>query len=179
MITNNYKKLASALLIAAPSNSGNGAVSAKDVDGNTKYMATRMGAGLTSAPVTNIVFGSNKEGIHIGSGNTAPSESDYCLEQRITSGLTASTPTRTFSAEAGNYAKQDYVFTLTNTSGSPITINEIGFVQKCFATDAIGVNTNSGQNSYFLFDRTVLNSPVVIPAGDYAAFRYTLKVDLS
>ena len=105
-------------------------------------------------------------GIIIGSGNTAPTENDYCLESRITSGISASVYKEKVVDSSGNPGSK-FQITINNTSANPITISEIG----------LQVGGVSGKP--VLMDRTLLDAPVTIAAGDYAIIIYEVYVDVS
>lgn len=174
MITKNFKMLVACLLQSAGSNSTNGFVPAKDVFGNTRYLGFKLGSYFPSSKTVSVTF-SNQQGIQLGSGNTPASENDYTLDSQITSGLSASTPTQEYGVDASGNPFVDYTFTLTNSTGSPIEVKEIGYAQILVAS----ANLNASASNYpFLLDRTVLDNPITIPANDYAAVKYTLKTVL-
>lgn len=109
--------------------------------------------------------GTGNEGIVLGSGRTPATIDDYKLESMITSGLSASA-TRSYDEDNDTI----YVLTITNTSNEDITIGEIG----CVGIVHIGEN-NSG-TKYVLTERTVLDSPVTIPAGGIGKVEYRIKM---
>ena len=118
-------------------------------------------------------------GIYIGSGNTPATADDYTLESQITSGLSVSSPTKLSGYDAeNNECTLSFVITLSNTSGSDITVNEIGTVARCYYGSALGGDVSGTSSSYrrgVLLDRTVLDSPVVIEAGGSAVLHYTFR----
>jgi hypothetical protein len=111
------------------------------------------------------------QGIWLGSGTTPPTEMDYNLESRITSGLAVSGTVVTYDADQNGNPYLVYLFSLTNTSSSTITISEIGYVQQMSGS-------GYGSDSYILLDRTVLENPITIEPGEDAAVKYELKAIL-
>lgn len=120
-------------------------------------------------------FISNKDsgevyyGVCFGSGTTPATEDDYCMEGDLFTNYTYS---QTY--EYGN-GSVTYKYTLTNNGDEPFTIGEIGIV-----TDVrSAVSSNSPvYKSMVLLERTVLESPITIPAnGGVGQIAYTLKMD--
>lgn len=116
--------------------------------------------------VNSFTLGTNNDGVVLGRGTTPATLDDYMLEDQITEGLSASVASE---LDADN----DTVLTLTvtNISAEDITIGEIGIVV------AAPTGTNSGSTKV-LIERTVLDSPVTIPAGGVAVVTYTIKLNI-
>lgn len=108
----------------------------------------------------------NTNGLYFGSGTTPATKEDYTLESPITSGL--SIVNGDFHIEngvSGQYSiSRDYV--VTNTSENDITISEIG----CFGGWPLGTS----EYHQVLWERTVLSSPITIPAGESKAVTYKI-----
>lgn len=172
MITRNFKMFLAAILQIKSSAATPGYLPVVNVSNVTKYL------GFYTSTIANTVLVNSltNAGIWIGTGSDSPTENDYNLKSRITSGLTASTPTTTQGVDSDGNPYLTYLFTLTNTTSSDITVSEIGYVQNGGASSAIGESTSLDR---FLLDRTVLDSPVTVPAGGSAAIEYTLKTVLS
>ena len=102
--------------------------------------------------------GNSSSGVTLGSGSTPATVDDYKLESAITKGLSVSI-TRIYE----NPVK--LVILITNTSDAPITIAEVGW-QSLFG------------GAYALADRTVLDTPVTIPAGGIGKIEYEIKINL-
>lgn len=100
----------------------------------------------------------NMRGIVFGSGTTPPQKTDYKIENHIADGLTYSNHS---TSEANNIV--NWVQTVQNTSGEPITISEVGLF--C-----------SGDPNYFcvLITRTVLDNPVVLQPNEVKTFTITI-----
>ncbi len=100
--------------------------------------------------------------IQCGTGTTAATEDDYILESTAT-GLNCDS---IVTAIGSNYSKT-YTATFSNTTNADIIVTEIGF----FVT----YPTNGGSSvDYYLLDRTVLSTPITIPAGESKAITYEL-----
>lgn len=116
----------------------------------------------------------NTEGIVVGRGSTAPTVNDYRLESIITSGLIASSTTSS-SVDENQVCRLHIDLLLTNVSTSPITVSEIGWSSGMDVGTA--PNINSASRRYFLMDRTVLDTPLTIAAGDSEILRYTFTLE--
>ena len=120
----------------------------------------------------NNALSSSSSGIAIGSGDTEPTEEDYTLESQIT-GLSASiSVANTLNSENFSF-KHSLMVTLTNSGSEDVTIREIGYFgySGTSATRGAAVGQNNNAKG-FLIDRTVLDSPVVVPAGDSSVISY-------
>lgn len=104
--------------------------------------------------------------IKVGSGNTAPTVSDYALVNKITSG-SISNFQRAYSLETGKL-RMRMTFKYTAPSDSDITIKEIGLFKEMFR------GTSSDNLSNFLFARHVLQTPVTVPANASALFTFDI-----
>lgn len=103
-------------------------------------------------------------GVYFGSGPTPATKDDFNLESPITSGLSFTAGKTITGKEAdGKYVVYN-TFVVKNTTGAPITIYEIG----AFVTAATANTTWYS----FLIDRTVLDEPIVIDAGDEKIVTY-------
>jgi hypothetical protein len=65
-----------------------------------------------------------------------------------------------------------YKLTITNTSGEDITIGEIGMISPFY------YNTTSSARRQALKERTVLDSPLTIPAGGVGLIDYSIKLPI-
>lgn len=173
MITTNFKNYAKSLL----STSANGFISrlpATNVSGTTRYIVAK-GPDSNAFPYLleqNFVLSSTNGGISVGTGSTSPTENDYNLESTITSGLSGSITTSQ-SLDASNNPQVTFLVALTNTSSGSITVSEIGYKQRLGTSSTQG--STSSTQGVFLFDRTVLTTPLTIPAGESGVIKYVLK----
>jgi hypothetical protein len=175
MITKNFKMVVSCILQSAGYVNTNGYIPVKDLAGTTRYI----GCCFDQFPyniTSNVTFNGASTGIRVGSGNIEATGNDYKMDSMITSGLTSSNPTMTYGEDSGN-PYLEYLFTLTNTTGADIVVNEIGYVQ------SVRTATSSGGSATIvtpiLLDRTVLSTPVTVPANSSAAIKYRLKTVIS
>jgi hypothetical protein len=110
---------------------------------------------------------SDSDGIVFGDGDAPESLDDYCMAGNHFTTYNA-TYTRSFEMD-DNEAISTIGFTLTNTGATDFTIREIGQIyQQGSSTTIIG-----------LVERTVLESPVTIPAGGIGQVTYTIRVPLT
>jgi hypothetical protein len=109
--------------------------------------------------------------VAVGTGKTPATPDDVMLESPVTSGVSIATQ------NAVSYSKDDSgvhlcaTYGIRNTGSDPLEISEIG----CFGT----VKTYSGSTSIttvFLVDRTVLETPVVIPPRESRQITYTISL---
>lgn len=109
----------------------------------------------------------NYSGIFFGDGTTAPSKSDYNLSGNRVTGYSVDQIVNTYSVE-GDTLTSSLKITLTNTSDSAITISEIAwFVLSRYANKS---------SCYVMLDRTLLETPVTIPAGQTGIVVYKRSV---
>ena len=184
MITKNFKELLRLLLIATADSTYYGLCPIRNTDGERWYAAPKfisfpytVPTIVTSSPAFNAFL--------IGSGDKAFDEEDYKLEAPITEGFSMSLSNTVISRETPGDPYMQYTLTITNTGSEPITIKEIGYRQKfCGARTPdtfIPSTTQSGviyASIVILLDRTLLDTPVVIPAGNSGVIDYKLKIKL-
>lgn len=170
MVTSNAKNLVKQLLSSVGSK---GLLEAKDVGGTTRYIADF--SAYPATIVSSFTLTAANAGISVGSGSTAETDADYQLETPITSGLTGSV-----SASSAVDSKGDtyvsFVVTLTNTSGSNISVSEIGYKQEISASDS--ASGTSVTDRVFLLDRTVFDT-VTIADSEQAIIEYRIKSAVS
>lgn len=157
MFTNNYIKYREMMFCCSRDVYGFVNMTGSTHQASASYSAgsdfgTYMRFGYCATPNT------NTPGVYFGSGSTPATREDYKLESVITSGLTITNPSNVAITTEGDgkYIAQS-VFTVHNNSDADITIGEIGYYAKTLnGTSLIYID---------LFDRTVLDEPVTIPAG--------------
>ena len=106
-------------------------------------------------------------GVRLGTGDTPATVNDYKLSGDLITGYNF-----TVKIETQNSAESDKItatYTITNTSSSEITIKEVGIVAKMANTTSVAQIQHMG-----LLDRTVLDTPVTIPAGGVGQVVYTI-----
>lgn len=116
----------------------------------------------TFSVTTDAISGS---GICLGAGTTPPTVDDYTLESMITSGFSCVVAT---SLDEDNNAV--WTITINNTSKASITIGEVGYRSYGY----FGENTGT---AYYLYERTVLDSPITIEPGGVGQVTYTIRMN--
>ena len=146
-------------------------------DGSSRYNYSPNGS-LNNYRVTNIYKALNtvktdlytyREGVLFGTGDTPASLDDYKLAGDLITNIVASI-NRTYSySEAQQSLKA--VYTITNNNAEEITIREV-------ALHVLFYSTTSGGTNGCVIDRTVLDTPVTIPAGGVGQVEYTITFNL-
>lgn len=168
MITKHYKKA----LASSIKYNGNTGITVTDYLGSERALYSKD----YDAGVFNSTLGyslsmpksgklSNNAGVYFGTGTTAPTEDDYNLSGSAVDGLTLSAITNCSTDEDGFTSTATY--TITNGNSEAVTITEIGCL--------ICVRYASSSFAYVLADRTLLDSPVTIPAGGVGQVTYTIR----
>lgn len=108
-------------------------------------------------------------GVAFGTGTAPVTFNDYKLSGDYISGLTASITQNAGSDDDGVW--KTALYTLTNSNDYDVTIGEVGsFITCCSSTSTQATSRYSA-----LVERTVLSSPVTIPAGGIGQVTYTLR----
>lgn len=157
MLTKYYKKLAA---VSTTLNIPFDASDIKLTNGSTPFSVL-----AALKPYTgNFISATYGDGIVFGDSDEPESEDDYYLKGSKITGLTSSVAVQT---AAGSVKK---IFTLTNNSSSPVTIKEV-----CFYAQFYYYSMDGGGNAVsIMVDRTVLDTPVTIPAGGVGQVVYTI-----
>lgn len=176
MITNNFKGILQAIL---PSGYGKGAIPVTAPNGSNVFLATSFNSNQAFPyALPTIYSGSNYEvaGIYLGNGDAAFSPEDYALANKISSGLSVNlTAFNNGTDDNGNPYRQ-ITIEATNSTASEILIKEIGYVVNVYLASSVGGNSSLGR---LLIDRTVLDSPIAVPASGTVTFNYVLKTVIS
>ncbi len=139
-----------------------------------KYGRCKSLAATYSASTT-VISSIGYPGVYFGTGSTPATKSDYRLESPITSGLTITNPSDLVVDSDGN-GKYTFIadFIVRNTTESEINIYEIGvFCPIC--TDMGYYNASSNVKwAMVLMERTVLDEPITIPAGESKLVTYKI-----
>ena len=108
-------------------------------------------------------------GVSFGTGTTPATASDYFLESILGDNkIKVSTPSSISFSRYDTYEEYTVTFGVTNKTADAITISEMGLT-------AMPYSPNSGGNYYALVDRTVLDAPITIPAGQSKQITYTIR----
>ena len=106
-------------------------------------------------------------GVAFGTGTTPATMSDYFLESILTkTEISVSTPSAVNFSRYDTYEEYTVTFGITNKTAEAITISEVGLT-------AIPYSYSTA--SYALVDRTVLDTPITIPAGQSKQITYTIR----
>ncbi len=171
MITRNLRNLTAMMLQS--SSTAFGSLLVRGVNGRSYYAH-----GVFSFPASRTeAFTLNAEaaGVSFGTGSTPATENDINLENTITSGIIVTLTSRIVSCDAPGSPYVQYSFMVSNSLDAPLTIREVGYKQsvKCATTPG---RTNS-VDAVCLLDRTVLDAPLTIAAGDAGVLVYKLKTN--
>ena len=172
MITNNYLSALFGYATNAP-------LRMVDYKGNTRYgicYSTRQ-AGLEFTycmdnVFNNINLGNAMNNVVFGSGNEPATSNDYTMA--FITGLTATLVKSVASDDNG--ASSTGVFTITNSNSNEVTISEVGIFSKLY-TRGTADATGASYSGPFLLERTVLDTPVTIPAGGIGQVTYTIRMN--
>ena len=148
---------------------GGGAVSAVDQDGKTisVYPSTTLDFNLDTAIGTSTAYTSY---IRLGTGDTPPTLDDFKLSGDFVTSI-ASTVAAGSIVVNGDSISQSATYTITNTGSTEITIKEIAIFSG-------NKSTSSGYYKSVMIERSVLDSPVTIPAGGVGQVNYTIRLNL-
>lgn len=115
--------------------------------------------------------GETDRGSLVGTGNTAPTINDYCMENKIGHGTgTGQLQYSAISFGSPSCDSSSCHCTITrdfsNGSGGDITVNEIGLANE------IGININHSS----LMIRDVISGGILVPNGQTLTLNYRIKV---
>lgn len=139
--------------------------------GNTTTQGN-VGGNITGyANAVNCYYTNNVSGsyVDVGFGNTSETADDY----KLANSNAIDTPTLTFISNgyvtAGTYPYlRNLTTTYSNDTGNDVTITEIGYAQKS------GQANNGAYNC--LLTRTVLDTPIIVPAGKTVSVTITMEI---
>ena len=106
-------------------------------------------------------------GVWIGNGKTPPTPDDYKLENRITAGFSFTNQSNKAVSVDEDGIHISATYGVTNTGTEPLEISEIGLVSYH--------STGSSNSAYFMVERTVLETPIVIPPNETRQITYTIS----
>lgn len=170
MLTRNHKNMLASII--TKTNVNYTGLPVKATNGNTYYLNAALSGFPQLNPTTTFARSVSAAGIQVGSGNTPASENDYQLDSTITnSSLTGSVNVSRVIEDGKLYIIFD--LTITNVSADAIQIHEIGYFQY-LSSGTTQAGTSVSSSYCFMLDRTVLDTPVSVPAGDFATIRYKI-----
>ena len=115
-------------------------------------------------------------GFYLGSGGTTPTDSDYFLEEPITSGIYWTSVNSWIDANpvTGNLRRNMTFIITNNLVSTPLTIREIGYIGEGTA-DRASDHWRHGKT--FMIDRTVLDTAIIIQPNTSANLKYSFELD--
>lgn len=113
----------------------------------------------TSKVSTSGISGYAYTGTRFGSGTTPPTKDDYCLENDIGDSVTLSSQGSTSVTVTDDYV--EYSATFGITAKETVAISEVGLFM----------------SNYVMVERTVLETPITIPAGQSKQVTYTIRMN--
>lgn len=99
-----------------------------------------------------------------GNGTTPATVNDYKLESEITTGISVAYPSSATTEQTDNYILWTVTFGVK--ASVETTISEIGLFSKAYTAN---------ESVTSLVDRTVLDAPITIPAGQSKQITYTIR----
>lgn len=108
-------------------------------------------------------------GIVFGTGNTPVTIDDYKLSGEQITGIAATCAVEVASDDDGITATS--VCSITNNNSEAITVSECGLMTKSHS------GSSNYEDHFVLVERTVLDTPVTIPAGGVGQVTYTIRMN--
>lgn len=105
----------------------------------------------------------------LGDGDAEPTIHDYCLSGEMITTVNCVSKQHATTVQNGKYTLTN-TFTIQNTGTEPITIREVAWGNRQFYT--------SSDTTNLIYDRTVLDEPVTIPAGELGVVVYKLELTI-
>lgn len=174
MITRNYKRLAASILQSSSSLYAHLPV---NVAGGKQYYLMEQYPEFPYKRTETFSTSPTTAGIVLGRGTTEPKVTDNTLEDMITSGINVTVTSKSVGIEGVDTPYVRYNLTVTNQTGSTLTIAEAGYQQTISV--GIGPGSTSATTAVFLLDRTLLDEPLTLANGDAGVIQYTLKTKYS
>ena len=107
-------------------------------------------------------------GVSFGTGTTPATASDYVLESiLVNTQISVIAPSAVSFSRGDTYEEYTVTFGVTNITAEAITISEVGLTA-C-------PNTEGTPYPFALVDRTILDTPVTIPAEQSKQITYTIR----
>lgn len=117
------------------------------------------------AGTSNVLTAVTGIGIVFGDGTTEPTIDDHKLSGNIITNISKIGDSYSYKVTSDGYVCTKTVI-IKNTGTESITVGEVGWISL--------VNSGNSTAFYALLDRTLLDSPVVIPAGKSAQIDYSV-----
>lgn len=140
------------------------------ISDTARFIGAVKNSGGIARPTPSTVSSLGDICLDIGSGNTAPTENDYCLESPIDLGYSGKSDCTPILDENNNIIGTQNSVTYINNTGSEVTIREIGTYW--YANFAYG--SSASYRSWFLIERTVLETPIVVPVNENVTIAFNM-----
>lgn len=122
--------------------------------------------------------GNTYAGFSIGSGTTAVSDSDYFLENQITSGYSMTLIHSIRGLDISQKPYMEFWFIVENISANNMTIGEIGLTStNIYCTNTASATSAGGNN--VMIDRTVFENPITLSPQESCKVKYRITSDIS
>lgn len=108
----------------------------------------------------------SSQNVDFGIGTTPATVNDYKLENKIVTGIKVAYPSSVTTEQTDSHILWTVTFGVT--ASVEVTISEIGLKSRAVTGDG-------GSSSTVLVDRTVLDTPITIPAGQSKQITYTIR----
>ena len=116
-------------------------------------------------------FKNMNTGVSFGTGTTPATASDYKLESLLDSTqINVATPSVVSFSRFDAYDEYSVTFGVTNKTAEAITISEVGLAAIPYYS-----GSSTSTRKCVLVDRTVLDTPITIPAGQSKQITYTIR----
>lgn len=150
----------------------------KPADGTEVNYDTTQGAGSNAAlffsemSALGLAAPTSAGGVRIGTGKRPPSADDVNLESQITSGIYVTNQSELTYSVDENGIHFSATYGVRNNGADSLEVSEIG----CYGKVKIRIGSSTTGTRAFLIERTVLETPVVIPAGESRQITYTISL---
>ena len=169
MVTKNFYKMLTAMMTNLQSFTAT-SFAGSEVEMNEYNWETRFEwANLLSKLQTSA---NSHNGVVLGDGDTPPTFEDYTLAGNPISNFTFTASMSTLKTDDSG-ATIRALYTITNNNSVEITIKEIGLI-----VNPTQFSSSLGADKKILLERTVLDTPVTIPAGGIGQVVYTITFNL-
>lgn len=165
MLTNNFYKLMGAWAM------GGGCSTLVDKTGAVVNIDAKH---FPTSCLTNLTAFTSTIGQVFGTGTTPPTVDDYCVSG---SEITNLTFTKTVTYGAGTVT---CTYVITNGNSDPVTIGEVALFTPGSFTLYYNYSSGSNKTTFYktvMLERTVLDTPVTIPAGGIGQVTYTIRMN--
>ena len=151
----------------------------KITNGKTMYVYPTYQSGIWPTVDLQVSYNNNTNGVCVGSDTTQESDEDYKINAPIPNSIITVTIISQ-NMKIDKYGNPYKVIRLgiTNKTNEEVTIGEIGYKSKMYGGITIEAPKTS-VDMIVLFDRTVLEQPLVLQASETGIINYNLKTTIN